>query len=236
MYNVELLAIVEAFKSWRQYLEGCQYEVLLRTDYNNLHQFMNIKSLSFFQVRYAQKLFRYHFHIDYCQNKTNGAADALFRYPQRSQSKEKTFQAKNTRIIQCLQSSLSNAYVSSTFFAHVVSLKHIIICRTHILLDFCQSQELFCQKLAAKSTYQASIGGIRLRLVELQAENGQVQKIKAEKLDRNQKDSNEILHYQSLPYIPEIIKIELISRHYNDLLAEHLGIKKMQGLIARKYY
>ena len=33
--------------------------------------------------------------------------------------------------------------------------------------------------------YKASIRGMKLKLVELQAEDGQVQKIKAEKLDRN---------------------------------------------------
>ena len=36
IHNAELLAIVKAFKNWRHYLEGCQYEVLVLTDYNNL--------------------------------------------------------------------------------------------------------------------------------------------------------------------------------------------------------
>ena len=35
-HNAELLAIVEAFKNWRHYLEGCQYEVLVLIYYNNL--------------------------------------------------------------------------------------------------------------------------------------------------------------------------------------------------------
>ena len=45
-YNGELLAIIEAFKTWRNYLKKSQYEVLVLTDYNNLRQFMDIKSLS----------------------------------------------------------------------------------------------------------------------------------------------------------------------------------------------
>ncbi len=35
-HNRELLAIVEAFKTWRPYLKGCKYKVFVLTDYNNL--------------------------------------------------------------------------------------------------------------------------------------------------------------------------------------------------------
>ena len=35
-HNGELLAIVEAFKTWQHYLEGCKYKVLVLTDHNNL--------------------------------------------------------------------------------------------------------------------------------------------------------------------------------------------------------
>ena len=45
-HNGELLAIIEAFKTWRHYIEGSQHEVLVLIDYNNLHQFMETKSLN----------------------------------------------------------------------------------------------------------------------------------------------------------------------------------------------
>ena len=35
-HDQELLAIVEAFKTWRHYLEDCRYEVLVLIDHNNL--------------------------------------------------------------------------------------------------------------------------------------------------------------------------------------------------------
>ena len=35
-YDTELLAIVEVFKTWRHYLEGCKHEVFILTDHNNL--------------------------------------------------------------------------------------------------------------------------------------------------------------------------------------------------------
>ena len=60
-HDGELLAIVEAFKTWRHYLEGCKHKVLMLTNHNNLCRFMDTKSLSSRQVRWAQKLSRYHF-------------------------------------------------------------------------------------------------------------------------------------------------------------------------------
>ena len=54
MHDAKLLAIVEAFKNWRHYLEGYQYKVPVLTNHNNLHQFMDMKSLSSCQVRWAR--------------------------------------------------------------------------------------------------------------------------------------------------------------------------------------
>ena len=46
-----------------------------------------------------------------------------------------------------------------------------------------------------ESPYKASIGGIKLMLVELQSENGQAQKIRVEELGGNWQDSDRILYY-----------------------------------------
>ena len=197
---------------------------------------MNTKSLSSRQVHWAQELSCYYFRINYRQGKANGATDALSRYSQWNLGKEEILQAENMRILQCLQSLLINAHTSSTSFAHLASLKHINICRTHTFPDLCQSWETFHQELSTKDPYQATIGGMKLMLVELQAENSQARKIRAVKLGRNQKNSNGILNHESLPYIPEIIRTELISRHHDDPLAGHFGIEKTRELIARKYY
>ena len=64
-YDGKLLAIVKAFKTWRHYLKGCKHEVLVLTDHNNLCCFMDTKSLSSRQVRWAQELSCYHFCINY---------------------------------------------------------------------------------------------------------------------------------------------------------------------------
>ena len=72
--------------------------------------------------------------------------------------------------------------------------------------------------------------------MELQVEDGWAWKIRAEKLGKNWQDSNRILHHQALLYVPNIIRIELISKYYDDPLAGHFGIKKTQELVVRKYY
>ena len=87
-YDGELLAIVKAFKTWHHYLKDCKHEVLIFTDHNNLRCFINTKSLSSRQVRWAKELSRYHFQIDYRQGKANVAADALSSFPQRTQDEK----------------------------------------------------------------------------------------------------------------------------------------------------
>ena len=77
---------------------------------------------------------------------------------------------------------------------------------------------------------------MKLRIVKLQAEDGQARKIRAEKLGGNWEDSDRILHHQGLLYVPEIIRTELISRHYDNPLAGHFSIKKTRELVTRKYY
>ncbi len=64
-HDGELLAIVEAFKTWRHYQEGCKHEILVLTDHNNLQRSMDTTNLSSRQVWWAQEMSRYHFWIDY---------------------------------------------------------------------------------------------------------------------------------------------------------------------------
>ena len=45
-----------------------------------------------------------------------------------------------------------------------------------------------------------------------------------------------MLHHQGLLFVPEAIRIELISRHHDNPLAGHFGIEKTRELLARKYY
>ena len=64
-HNQELLTIVDVLKTWRHYLEGCKFKVLVLINYNNFRRFMDTKNLSSRQVRWAQELSWYHFEMNY---------------------------------------------------------------------------------------------------------------------------------------------------------------------------
>ncbi len=184
IHDGKLLAIVETFKTWRHYLEGCKHEVLVLTNHNNLQRFMDTKSLSSRQVRWAQELSRYHFRIDYGQGKANGVADALSRYLQWSVEEKKTLQAENTKILHRLQFSL--ARVSGLNVGNkqqVLSPLHqVLICGTVVLPQLCQFWDTIRSELADKGPYIASIGGMRMRLPELQDDDKEAIKLRSEEL------------------------------------------------------
>ena len=76
-----------------------------------------------------------------------------------------------------------------------------------------------------------------LQLSNLQKKNEETKRLRGSAgLLENRKDVEEVLQYQRLPYVPEIIRSEVISRHHNDLLAGYFGIDKTRELVRRKYY
>ena len=168
-HNGKCLAIVKAFKIWHHYFEGCKHEVLILTDYNNFCRFMDIKSLSFRQVRWAQELFWYHFRINYCQSKANVAVDALSRFPQRSQDDENKLRAENGQIFHCLENALINVSLAglNLLFSLPSYLHQVFIYGTYVLSQLRYFWNGLQKELASKGSYKASIGGIRLRLQEL---------------------------------------------------------------------
>ena len=104
-HDAELLAIVEAFKQWRHYLEGAIHQVTVLTDHHNLRKFMYTTKLSGRQIRWAHLLSRYDFSIVYREGPKN-PADGLSRFPEKEPSDEA--RAEDTRILTVLQNSLNN--------------------------------------------------------------------------------------------------------------------------------
>ncbi len=115
-------------------------------------------------------------------------------------------------------------------------LHQVLICGIVVLLQLCQFWDTIRSELADKVPYTASIGGMRMRLPELQDDDKEAMQLRSEGLLEGWEDIEQVLHYQGLPYVPKVIRLELISRHHNDPLEGHFGIEKTCELIARKYY
>ena len=65
-----------------------------------------------------------------------------------------------------------------------------------------------------------------MRLPELQNDNKEAKKLSLEGLSERWKDIEQVLHFEGLLYVPKVIRLELISRHHNNLFAGYFGIKK----------
>ena len=76
----EMMAIVEAFKHWRHYLEGSSHPIEVLTDHHNLQSFMTQTRLNGRQARWCYYLTPYDFKIKYRTGSTN-PADAPSRRP-----------------------------------------------------------------------------------------------------------------------------------------------------------
>ena len=98
-----------------------------------------------------------------------------------------------------------------------------------------QFWDMFQTELADENPYKASIGGMRLRLSELQESDEEAQRIRAEGLN-GYKELDGVLYHQRLPFVPEAIQTEIINRHHNDPLVGHFGIDKTKDLFGWKYY
>ena len=71
---------------------------------------------------------------------------------------------------------------------------------------------------------------MRLKLQKLQEVKSKAQELKQQKIN-GYEDINEIFYYWGLQFILKAISMELISCYYNNLLANHFGIKKTCELL-----
>jgi len=79
VHDKELLAIVDAYKSWRVYLEGPRHQVTVYTDHENLRYFLTTKELNRRQIRWYEELSSFNCKIIYRKGSENARADALSR-------------------------------------------------------------------------------------------------------------------------------------------------------------
>lgn len=79
--------------------------------------------------------------------------------------------------------------------------------------------------------------------LELQVEDQEIKKVKAESKSKSKQDLKDgweeikrVLHYQGFLYVLKVICTKFIGWYYDNLLANHFEIKKICGLVAKKYH
>ena len=122
-HNKELLAIFEAFKHWRQYLEGSRAPIDVVTDHKNLEYFSTTKLLT----HWSEFLSQFNFVIHFRPGKLGAKPDALTRrwdvYHKGGNSDFATVNLTNLRPIftqDQLTASLRTTYLATPIIQHAV--------------------------------------------------------------------------------------------------------------------
>ena len=76
-----MLAIIEALKDWRNFLEGLPNSFEILTDHRNLEHWRTAQDLSHRQAHWALWLSQFNFTLRHQSGKANTQADALSRMP-----------------------------------------------------------------------------------------------------------------------------------------------------------
>jgi hypothetical protein len=85
IYDLELLAIVNALNHWRPYLAGSPHKIIIYSDHQNLLYWKEPHKISRQVAREVLMLSEYNFEICHIKGTSNGRADALSRRPDYNQ-------------------------------------------------------------------------------------------------------------------------------------------------------
>jgi hypothetical protein len=88
VYDLELLAIVNALDHWRPYLAGSPHKIIIYSDHQNLLYWKELHKISRRVTREVLMLSEYNFEIHHIKGTSNGQADALSRRPDYDQGHE----------------------------------------------------------------------------------------------------------------------------------------------------
>jgi hypothetical protein len=88
VYDLELLAIVNALDHWRPYLAGSPHKIIIYSDHQNLLYWKEPHKISRCVAREVLMLSEYNFEIRHIKGTSNGRADALSRWPDYDQGHE----------------------------------------------------------------------------------------------------------------------------------------------------
>jgi hypothetical protein len=242
-HDGELLAVVEAFKHWRHYLEGAAFDVLLLTDHHNLEGFMTTKALSRRQARWAEWLASFHFTIQHRPGRSN-PADGPSRRPdyevEGGESEEGRGDGTQGRLLRELQAKLGlssppEGRETETSPAQgdskVVGAARTVVHGPHADTrqpDRDQADSLL-QRIAELTLEDPDAGRARDTI----ANSGDSA---PEWAKRWQRDPQGFLQYEGKLYIPAGARLLAMQRCHDDPLAGHFGFSKTFDLLKREFW
>ena len=216
-HDKELLAIYEAFKTWRHYLEGSRTPVDVVTDHKNLEYFATTKLLTRRQARWSEYLSQFNMVIRFRPGKLGAKPDALTRrwdvYPKEGGSDYSAVNPHNFRPVftqEQLRTSLQATILQEP------------VLRASFLFDE-QKLRSDIRKAQASETPDP----------ELQAAISTV----SSNNSRWTRDSEGFLRLNDRIYVPdsEDLRIQVLRAFHDHPTAGHWGQNKTQALILRDY-
>lgn len=109
VHEQELLAIIHSLSTWRHYLHGAKFKIIVKTDHKSLQYFKTQPMLSGRQARWLSVIADYDFMIEYIDGKTNVVADGLSRRHDHQPS-----EYSSVELLNALSSSSSSSSPSSS--------------------------------------------------------------------------------------------------------------------------
>ena len=242
-HDGELLAVVEAFKHWRHYLEGAAYDVNLLTDHHNLQGFMTTKTLSRRQARWAEWLAAFHFTITHRPGRTN-PADGPSRRPDYEAGEDGGSGSggddTDSRLLRELQGKLSlksdgTAGPSPDTLVEGPTRKIVAATRTTV-----PGQPL----LPPERTDEGEPLVRRLRDGMLRDKHARIVREAQRAPEGSRPDwvnrwtdrPNGLLQYEGRLYVPAIARIEVLRMCHDDPLAGHFGFRRTMDTVSREFW
>ena len=212
----ELLAIVDCFKRWRQYLEGAKHQVQVISDHQNLELFQTTKVLNRRQTRWAQELAGYDLKIFFRAGWQNGKADYLSRRPEYRLEKGGD---KNPETI-LKPDNIGDDYI--------IPLAHKDrICAIPPVEWWKNFLEEVRDTARQDEQYQSG-----MRSISANPDSSDYIK-PSEHLTV---ESNDILHYRGSLYVPKLMIPTILESEYDSKVAGHFGQEKTIELVRRNFW
>lgn len=238
-HDAELLAIVEAFRVWRHYLEGSLHTIIIYSDHDTLKHFKRAKSLNARQARWTERLAAFDFEILHKPGKSN-PADAPSRRPDYKPSGSEHLNS----LLPTLQNKIGRGCRSNHAAREMPSSPDGPSVGQASAPDAHLSRLLVMQAASSENACDSPVSSLRDLLISAQKGDAFSVKVRgATNPDEYgssgwQVDNQGLVRLRDAIYVPknDALRAELLRIHHDDPFAGHYGVNKTLSSIRRKYH